>query len=143
MAKKIKHLCILLAPFILMVIINETSRVFIKDKPFKYQRIVAMNSGNFDNEICTWACHNYTTNHCITKHTRTIREGFPFHSQIDDFYWGIINFNSKKVNGKKVSNPRYYAAMNLVFLVVLWPLSMFFLFVNYLKLRAKFKTLNS
>ncbi|GLR15893.1 hypothetical protein GCM10007940_05080 [Portibacter lacus] len=126
-----------------MVIINETSRLFIKDKPFKYQRIIAMNSGNYDSEICTWACHNSTTNHCIPKHTRIIKEGFPFYDQINDFYWGIINFNSKKVKGKKVSNPRYYAAMNIVFLVVLWPLAMFFLLVNYLKLRAKFKTLSS
>ena len=140
MKHNFKYILILLSPFVLMVIVNETCRVFIKDKPFKYANITAMNSVNYDGEKCTWACHNSTTNHCMKKHNKIIKKGFPFYTQINSFYWRIINFNSKKVNGKKVSSPRYYAAMNIISLVILWPLSMFLLLVNYLKLRAKFNS---
>jgi len=122
-----------------MVVVNEIYRIKIKHEPFQYNGIKAINSANYDSQRCTWACHNSTTNHCLKKHTNVIVDGFPMHESIDKFYWAIINFNSQKVNGKKVSNPRYYAAMNIIFLVVLWPLIMFFLLVNYIRLKTKFK----
>lgn len=139
MTNKLKFLLLLLSPFILMVMVNETCRPFIKDKPFQYLNIHAINSVNYDNEKCTWACHNSTTNHCLKKHTKIIKQGFPFYKQINNLYWGIINFNSQKVKGKKVSNPKYYAAMNIIFLVVIWPLSIFLLLANFLRLRTKSK----
>ena len=134
-----KNILILLMPFSLLIIVNESYRPFIKDKSWEYSGISAMNSAAYDLNKCTWACHNSTTNHCLKKHVKIIKPGFPYYNQINDFYWGIINFNSKKINGKKVSDPKFYAAMNLIFLVLLWPLSMYFLFINYLRLQRKLK----
>jgi hypothetical protein len=128
---------IFLLPFALMILVNESYRPFIKEKPWVYLDVTSMNSAIYDLNKCTWACHNSTTHHCIKNHIKIIKPGFPFYNQINEFYFGIINFNSKKINGKKVSDIKYYAAMNLIFLVVLWPLSMYLLLLNYLRLRRK------
>ncbi len=122
-----------------MIIINESYRFNIMEKNWTYAGVKTMNSAVYDLNKCSWACHNSTTNHCLKNHIKIIKPGFPLYKQINDFYWGIINFNSKKTNGKKVSNPKFYATMNLIFLVVLWPLLMFYLLINYLKLRRRVK----
>ena len=137
MVQIIRNISLLLLPFLIMVVVNEISRTFVKEKPWEYKGIHTINSLVYDNNKCTWACHNSTTNHCLKKHTNIIKPGFPFFESINEFYWGIINFNSKKINGKKVSDPRYYAAMNIIFLVLLWPLTMYCLLINYLRLRKK------
>ena len=97
----------------------------------------------YDLNKCSWACHNSTSNHCIKNHVKIIKPGFPYYKQINDFYWAIINFNSKTTNGKKVSDSKYYAAMNVIFLVILWPLFMYSLLINYLRLRKKIRILEN
>ncbi|MDG1780688.1 MAG: hypothetical protein P8H59_07040 [Flavobacteriales bacterium] len=138
-----KYILILLIPFTIMIIVNELYRPFIKEKPWRYLGVDAMNSAIYDSNKCSWACHNSTSNHCIKNHVKIIKPRFPYYNQINDFYWGIINFNSKKTNGKKVSDPKFYAAMNLIFLVILWPLFMYFLLINYLRLRKKIRILEN
>lgn len=139
MKQIIRYLLILLIPFIIMILVNESYRNFIKEKPWSYLGITTMNSIAYDLNKCSWACHNSTTNHCLKNHIKIIKPGFPLYKQINNFYWGIINFNSKKTNGKKVSDPKFYAGMNLIFLVVLWPVLMCLLLVNYLRIQKKIK----
>ena len=144
MKQIIKYILILLIPFITMIMVNELNRPFIKEKPWTYLGVDAMNSAIYDLDKCSWACHNSSTsNHCIKNHVKIIKPGFPYYKQINDFYWGIINFSSKTTNEKKVSDPKFYAAMNLIFLVILWPLFMYFLLLNYLRYRKKIRILKN
>ena len=143
MPRSISNLLILLSPFILMVCVNEYSRSNLNEEGYYYHGVSGMNSGKVDRQNCTWYCHNATTAHCIKLHRKLIQPGFPFYKQIDKLYWGIIDFNSEKVNGVKVSAPKYYGAMNLIFLVCLWPLSMYLLLLNFLRLRRKIKALKT
>lgn len=136
-----KYVLILLAPFAIMAVINESCRPFIKEKPFIFLDISAMNSVKYDTDKCSWACHNSTTNHCLQHHVEVIKPGFPFYKQINDFYWGLINFNSRTKDDKKVSDLKFYAAMNLTFLVVIWPLIMYLLLINYLRLKRRIRTI--
>jgi hypothetical protein len=138
--KKI-NLLILVAPFLIMVLVNETCRVFDESESenFTYSGITAMNSSLKKTNECTWACHNSTKGFCMEKHRKYIKDGFPFYAKINDFYFGIIDFNHQKVNGKKVRNPSYYVFMNVILLVFLWPLIMYLMMINSLRLMLKNK----
>tara|TARA_Y100001933_G_C18939819_1_gene539039 strand:+ start:712 stop:1143 length:432 start_codon:yes stop_codon:yes gene_type:complete len=139
----IKNIIILLLPFTLMILVNELCRPLVKEKPYEYKFITAINSKNEDLNKCTWACHNIS-NHCTKNHVRRIiNPNFPFFEEIDCFYKGIINFNNINTSKIKISQSESYAAMNLIFLVLLWPLLMYFLLLNYLRLRKKIKKLKS
>lgn len=142
MKSVIKYLFILSIPFVIMIIVNESCRGDLKENPHNYLGVTTINSGVFSDNQCTWACHNSTTSHCKKKHTNVIKSGFPFYEEINVFYEGIINFNSRKKNGQKVSDPKFYSTMNLIFLVLLWPLIMFLLLFNFLRLRKKSKAIS-
>lgn len=139
--KKI-YLLILIAPFLLMVIVNESCRAFKNNdnQNFTYNGVTAMNSALKKTNECTWACHNSTKGFCMKKHRKYIKEGFPLYAEINSFYFGIIDFNHQKVNGKKVRNPEYYVFMNVILLVFLWPLIIYLMIINSLRLIMKLKT---
>ena len=142
MKARYKYLLILLLPFVVMIIINESCRPFLNGKPHVYLGALAMNSAEVDLDKCSWVCHNFTASHCIKHHRKMIKSGFPFYKELNIFYEGIINFNSRKKNGQKVSDPKFYSAMNLIFLVLLWPLIIFLLLINFLRLRKKSKAMS-
>jgi hypothetical protein len=103
-----------------MVVVNESK------KKGKYSITVfnsptyALNPGIRMDSQCTWDCH---TNGCSHRAHNTVNIGV-----IDDLYKQIINALQLKEGGD------VYQAMNIIFLVILWPLLMFGLFVANIEL---------
>jgi hypothetical protein len=79
------------------------------------------NTDKFKKDSCSWHCHS---NGC--KHKNSINNG----SLIPQIYDEIIAFNDPK-------NGDIYKIMNIIFLVVLWPLLMFILLVANIELFLK------
>jgi hypothetical protein len=112
-----------------MVIVNESIRPSLKDKPFQLRGVKAMNSDKPLIDKCTWYCYIETTSHCKKYHTSFTR---PYFKYIDPLYFGIIK--SMHAGGN-------YQIMNVVFLVVLIPLLMLYLLVKSIKMHYRIKAL--
>jgi hypothetical protein len=103
-----------------MVVVNESK------KKGKYSITVfnsptyALNPGIRMDSQCTWDCH---TNGCSHRAHNTVNIGV-----IDDLYKQIINALQLKEGGD------VYQVMNIIFLVILWPLLMFVLLVANIEL---------
>lgn len=122
----IRNLIILTAPFLLMVLVNETVRPTIREKPYSQVGITAINSVIQTPDKCTWNCHNNTT-YCKQHHVKLMK---PYFSIVDPIYFGIITL--LQLTGG-------YALANIIFLVILWPLLMFFLLTGILDMQQKIK----
>ena len=132
---------ILFSPFLLMVMVNEVVRPTLVEAPFQYtksfdlsgltRKVVgsAMNPGKMKKEECTWYCHNKDS-FCVNFHKK-----ISFHQYIDDLYNKIITLLKK---GDYQGN---YAINNIIFLVILWPLIMFFLLIKSLDIQRKINKL--
>ena len=134
---------ILFSPFLLMVMVNEVVRPTLVEVPFQYtksfdlsgltQKVVVsgsgMNPGKMKKEECTWYCHNHNS-YCVNFHKK-----ISFHQYIGDLYNDIITL--LKQGGYQGS----YAINNIIFLVILWPLIMFFLLTKSLDLQRKINKL--
>ena len=119
-------LALLFAPFVLMIIVNELVRPTIKEKPYGGFGVTFMNPELWVKDRCSWACHN-SSKYCEKHHIRYVR---PIKKYIDPLYFGIIRFL------KGFSN---YGLANIIFLVIGWPLLMWFLLIGCLDLRAELK----
>ena len=132
---------ILFSPFLLMVVVNEVVRPTLVEAPFQYtksfdlsgltQKVVisGMNPGKMKKEKCTWYCHNHNS-YCVNFHKK-----ISFHQYIGDLYNDIITL--LKQGGYQGS----YAINNIIFLVILWPLIMFFLLTKSLDIQRKINKL--
>lgn len=113
---------LLISPFVIMIGVNELNR---PEKPYKIivfgKGLFAYNSADSLKNQCSWYCHS---NGC--KHKNSINNG----SLIPQIYDDIIAFNDPK-------NGDIYKIMNIIFLVVLWPLLMFILLVANIELFLK------
>lgn len=120
MRKWISYFVLLISPFLLMVAVNESTKkgnypITVFNSP-----TFALNPGNRMDSQCTWDCH---TNGCSHRARNTVNIGV-----IDDLYKQIINALQLKEGGD------VYQAMNIIFLVILWPLLMFVLLVANIEL---------
>jgi len=104
----------LLSPFILMIVINESCRKQLKATPYSIHGLTAMNPELWVKEKCSWACHNSST-FCESNHIRYIR---PYKNYIDPIYFGMIRFLNSFHQGPITG----YAAANIVFLVITYEL---------------------
>lgn len=111
MIKSFRNLSFLIAPFLLMVAVNEYSRHIATDKPYNRRGLTFINSDIRSTDKCSWMCHNYS-DFCDNNHIRYMG---PIKSSLDIFYFGIIRAL------KSLGN---YAIANLIFLVIGWPLFM-------------------
>jgi thioredoxin-related protein len=135
MKKVLVYLLILISPFLFVVFINELTR---PEKPFIIElkldgkpKVEAYNSNMRDPNRCTWNCHNNGCSYynkfgkLVWNHPEKkskINKGI-----ISKLYFSIISFNKAPTeNGVKGVS---YQLMNLIFLVVLWPLIMFVLLI--------------
>ena len=121
--------------------VNEVVRPTLVEAPFQYtksfdlsgltQKVVisGMNPGKMKKEKCTWYCHNHNS-YCGNFHKK-----ISFHQYIGDLYNDIITL--LKQGGYQWS----YAINNIIFLVILWPLIMFFLLTKSLDLQRKINKL--
>lgn len=79
---------------------------------------------------CSWHCHNHTAV-CKELHVKFAK---PYFKIIDPLYSGMIEFLDEVGD---------YQLSNILFLVVLWPLLMFYLLINVLDMRLKIKKLKT
>lgn len=120
MRKWISYFVLLISPFLLMVAVNESTKkgnypITVFNSP-----TFALNPGIRMDSQCTWDCH---TNGCSHRAHNTVNIGV-----IDDLYKQIIDALQLKEGGD------VYQAMNIIFLVILWPLLMFILLVANIEL---------
>jgi hypothetical protein len=119
------YFLILTTPFFCLIVVNEVSRsepyqvtVFGKSEP-------SINPQQKDTKRCTWDCH---THGCSHRENNCINVGI-----IDVLYQNIINSLNLKEGGD------VYQLMNVLFLVIIWPLVMFGLLVVNVELYIKRK----
>lgn len=116
-------------PFLIMVIVNELVRPSLKGKPFQLNGVKAMNPYKPQLDKCSWYCYKKTTSHCKKYHVKFAQ---PYFNYIDPFYFGII---------KSLHSGNSYQLMNVVFLVILLPLIIFYLLVSSIRMHHKIKTI--
>ena len=135
MKKILLYSLILVSPFLLVIFVNETNRPSELYKiSFWDQTAIAYNPKSKDLEKCNWDCHN---NGCSHRKSNCINKG----EFITGFYQKTLNFNGlhSKENDSKSEQGMLYKSMNIVFLVILWPLFMFALLVVNIELFLKRK----
>ena len=100
---------------------NESFRQKTYYKSFKKIQIQTINPSRVINDKCSWACHD-SNNYCKDHHIK-----YNSIKRIDFLYNGIIRFLKSGVTNVEGFN---YALNNIIFLVVLWPLWMIYLFMR-------------
>ncbi|WP_375562735.1 hypothetical protein ACE193_09450 [Bernardetia sp. OM2101] len=126
----LRNIALLFFPFLLMIAINEAIRSTITEKPFQEQGIIAINSAIKSTKKCSWACHNIE-NYCKNNHVKILQNYFEF---TDPIYFGVIHFLQR--TGK-------YRIANIIILVILIPLLMYYLLIKSLSLQRKIKNAQS
>jgi len=126
MKKQILYFTILIFPFLWMIVINEFVRLNIADKGSKRKGVVAINSEKKYKHSCSWACHDNTA-YCKKNHVKFTKSYF---DKIDPVYFGIIKFFKSTGN---------YGLANIIFLVVLLPLFMYFLLVKSISIQLRIR----
>ncbi|MFY7668565.1 MAG: hypothetical protein ACOVQG_07460 [Crocinitomicaceae bacterium] len=113
---------LLISPFALLIGVNEyhQPKELYDIKVFE-NNLKAYNTDKFEKDSCSWYCHSKGC-----KHKNSINNG----SLIPQIYDEIIAFNDPK-------NGDIYKIMNIIFLVILWPLLMFILIVANIELFLK------
>jgi len=108
MKKLFRNTGLLLFPFLLMILINESVRIFSKTNSYHIHGIKTMNSSQPIENKCTWICHN-NTRYCKTNHVKFNHKYF---SKTDPLYFGMIHFLDARDS---------YVLMNVFILVFLIP----------------------
>jgi hypothetical protein len=129
MKKLTRSLLILILPILIMVLINEVVRLKIHDEPNKIYGIKTINSEKFLPEKCTWACHNETI-HCKRHHVKYLKK---FYSTTDFFYFGTITV--LRLSGN-------YVFANIIFLVILFPITILFFIIKSLNIEDDIRKLS-
>ena len=124
MRKYIRSLVLLISPFLFMIVVNETLRPLIKENPYSYKSITAINSTDKIQDKCTWNCHN-NTYYCMKHHVKFLKPYFSFTNKV---YFGTINL---------LKNTGNYGAANIIFLVVLFPLVIWLFIIKSLNIQDK------
>lgn len=123
-----RNIFIVLVPFLFMIIVNELVRPTIKERPYSQQGVTAMNSAQARPDKCTWNCHN-ATGYCKEHHVKYVSKHFKL---IDPYYSGMIYLLRSTGN---------YGLANIIFLVILWPALMFYLFIRVSDMKNELKRL--
>lgn len=118
----------ILAPFLLLIVINESARQSNEKSNHLHYGIKTINSNAPNLTFCTWQCH-YNTGYCIQHHTILLK---PYVNSINPIYFEIIALLKSTGN---------YGFANILFLVVLWPLLLFLLVKKVLENRQKINLL--
>lgn len=130
--KIVLYLLLFVSPFALMILVNEYNR---PEKPyiisFFDKRLEAYNSDEKLPNACTWSCHDS----CVHRNKNQINTG----ALIQGLYNLILEFNEIETIRKepKLNNGEIYTTMNIISLVILWPLLMFIILVANIELFLK------
>lgn len=128
MKRSIRNLAILILPFLLMIIVNETVRLRTPNDPYSQHGIIAINSADRNVDKCTWICHN-DTGFCKNNHVSYLGSHL---SYTDPIYFGAINL--LKITGN-------YGLANIGFLVILAPFMIWLFLVKSLNIQDEIFTL--
>jgi predicted PurR-regulated permease PerM len=126
MKPKARAAIIVLLPFVLMILINESIRSSIKERPFKYIGFKTMNSDDRIKNKCTWNCHNRTS-YCKSHHLKFLKQYISF---TDEMYKGEIYL--LRSTGK-------YELANIAILVIFIPFLIFYFLIKGLNIRNEIK----
>ena len=124
MKRFIFYSLILATPFFCLIVVNEASRSEVYYVSIFGTKVPALNPQQKDAKRCTWDCHKA----CSHRDNNCINIGI-----IDVLYQNIINSLQLKKGGD------VYQQMNVLFLVIIWPLVMFGLLVANVELFFKRK----
>ena len=125
MKRFIFYSLILAIPFFCLVMVNEASRSKVYYVSVFSTKVPALNPQQKDDKRCTWDCH---THGCSHRENNCINIGI-----INDLYQNIITSLKLKEGGD------VYQQMNVLFLVIIWPLVMFGLLIANVELFFKRK----
>ena len=126
MKPKARAAIIVLLPFVLMILINESIRSSIKERPFKYNGFKTMNSDDRIKNKCTWNCHNRTS-YCKSHHLKFLKQYISF---TDEMYKGEIYL--LRSTGK-------YELANIAILVIFIPFLILYFFIKGLDMPNEIK----
>ena len=124
MKRFIFYSLILAIPFFCLVMVNEASRSKVYYVSVFSTKVPALNPQQKDDKRCTWDCHKV----CSHREKNWINVGI-----IDVMYQNIMTSLKLKDGGD------VYQQMNVLFLVIIWPLVMFGLLVANVELFFKRK----
>ena len=128
MSKKWRNILILISPFLVMIIVNESMRLTHNMDGGHAYGVETMNSTIQSSTDCSWSCY-YNTTYCKKHHVKHMNNYFQY---IDGFYFWQIKFLHGFGN---------YTVANIVFMVILWPALMYFLLITFLNQRTRIKKL--
>jgi hypothetical protein len=128
MKNLLRNSFVLMLPFVLMIVINESFRSSIKERPFKYNGFKTMNSDDRIKNKCTWNCHNRTS-YCKSHHLKFLKQYISF---TDEMYKGEIYL--LRSTGK-------YELANIAILVIFIPFLILYFFIKGLNIRNKIQKL--
>lgn len=112
-----------------MIIVNESVRPNVKETPYQIKGVTAINSNIRTPDKCTWAAHS-DTSYCKEHHVKFLK---PYFGITDVVYFGIIGLLYATGN---------YGAANIIFLVILCPLIMWFSLVKIFDYITEIRKLN-
>ena len=112
-----RNIILLLLPYLIMILVNESVRPTIKEKPYQINGITAINSNLRTIDKCTWAAHS-DTSYCKEHHVKFLK---PYYGITDRLYFGVISLLHATGN---------YGAANIILLVLLFPLIMWYSLVK-------------
>ena len=131
MKKIFRNILILISPYLLMILLNEGVRPTINElgyeKTIKYSNfkstVVAINPKLKTHDVCSWRCHN---SGCKPQLFKSVEH------YIDPIYSSIIFF---------LGSFGSYSIANILFLVLIWPLAMFYLLIKSIDMHQEIKKL--
>lgn len=124
----VRNMTILVTPILFLVLINETTRPTITESPYVHKGTIAINSSIQSTKKCTWTCHNNTV-YCKQHHVKLVQSHF---KTTDPIYFGLIGILKSTGN---------YGLANIIILVVISPLFMFYLLTKSLHIQQRINTL--
>ena len=146
-----KVFCIFAILFLIVIAVNEFSRMSINDERFTMYGLKGINPNRAIADKCSWVCH-FKTNHCRENHVKFLKNHF---SITDKLYMGEIHLLGKfkiiKNDSQIFSNglnqlgvsTEYanYGLANIVFLVLLIPFLILYCLVKGLTIQKQIKKL--
>lgn len=122
--KLLRNMILLFLPIVLMIGINEVFRTQIKNNTYSIYGSATINPADKNTEKCTWECHNNTA-FCKKNHIRLLKN---YTETTDTVYFGVINLLAKSGD---------YVFANIIFLVFLFPLLIWFFITKSLSIQKK------
>jgi len=117
-----RTLILLILPFILMLIVNESFRLSIKEQPYHKYGFATINSSDKISNKCSWNCHN-NTSFCKAHHVKFLNKSF---SKTDKLYFGEI---------KLLKSTGNYGLANIAILVIAIPFMIFYFLIKGISIR--------